>query len=93
MSWEAVPKGRQKAKASDSQTVAVAPEKAPEANKPISAKTLVESAFREKIGLNRKVLPLWGTYFRVNYHDPAKANFIVESHFVQVVDGEVKEMF
>lgn len=52
----------------------------------------VEAAFPEKAGLLRKTIPLWANYFRVNYHDPNKSNYIVQSHFVHVDNYSVEEM-
>jgi hypothetical protein len=65
---------------------------APKQTEEPSPISLVEAAFPEREGRLRKVLPLWSTYFRVNFHDPKKSNYIMESHFVHVSGDEVNEM-
>lgn len=53
---------------------------------------LVENRFKEQEGKRRKIIHLWGKYYRINYHDTLKSNYIVESHFVHVSeDKQVKE--
>ena len=51
---------------------------------------LVATKFIEKDGHIRKIVHLWGSYYRVNYHEVAKSNYITESHFVHVVDGSIQ---
>jgi len=50
---------------------------------------LVRRKFPNKGSLERRIAPLFGGYFRVNYYDPAQENKIVETHFVQVVGDQI----
>lgn len=56
---------------------------------------VVETAFPHVRGLDRRVAFLFehgqSRFFRVNFHDPEKQNFVVRSHFVEVRDGKSKE--
>ncbi len=76
-------------------SVAEAPKKVvptPKQTEEVSPLSLVEAAYPERTGRLRKILSLWSTYFRVNFHDPQKSNYIIESYFVHVTGDEVKEM-
>jgi hypothetical protein len=59
---------------------------------PLAPFELIQRKFPAKKGLLRKVLHLWGVYYRVNFHDPEKSNYIVQSHFVRVAEGLVEEI-
>jgi len=58
-------------------------------------RTVVAKAYPHVSGLDRKIAYLFdhakSRFFRVNYHDPAKQNYIVRSCFVEVTDGAAKE--
>lgn len=58
---------------------------------PPAALEVLEAKFPERMGLRRRISHLWGKYYRVNYYDPSAQNFIVESHFIKVLEGRIEE--
>lgn len=45
---------------------------------------LIASKYPTKKNKIRKIVPLWGNYFRVNYFNIEKQNCIDESYFIEV---------
>lgn len=53
---------------------------------------LLDAKYPVRADRLRKVIHLWGSYYRINYHDPDKSNYIVESHFVLATPEGVEEL-
>ncbi len=57
-----------------------------------SVVAIIGKRFPDRIGQVRRIHPVWGSYFRVNFHDPENENKVVESHFISVADNAVTEV-
>lgn len=65
---------------------------APEAECKIEIeKDPLDEAYPERTGYKRRVAPLWGPYFRVNYID-TETGEIPYSYFVMVKDGKARQV-
>lgn len=47
---------------------------------------IVNKKYPDKPTFRKKILPLWGNFFRVNYHDSFNSNLIKYSHFCRVTE-------
>lgn len=56
------------------------------------ALALINKYFPERLGLIRRVHPIWKGYVRINFHDMSQGNNVTESHFVKVAEDEVTEL-
>jgi hypothetical protein len=65
---------------------APAPEKKPKIK--ANPKELLEERFTERPGYKRKIVNVFGNYWRVNFHDTD--GFDVDSYFCEMIDGEIK---
>jgi len=52
---------------------------------------LVESKLPKKYGFDRRIHPLWGKYYRVNYHE-YETNYIKISYFVKIIAPDKVEL-
>lgn len=55
----------------------------------VAPEEVLRKKFPQKGNLERRIAPLFGDFYRVNYYDPSQENKIVETHFVKVVGEEV----
>ena len=57
---------------------------------------LVSALMPERAGLLRRIVHLWsareGSYFRVNFCDPERQNYIIQSEFIVVTNGRAEVM-
>jgi hypothetical protein len=51
---------------------------------------VIAGKYPVRYGFIRRIVPLWGPFFRVNFI--RKDGSIPESHFLMVKDGEIKEV-
>jgi hypothetical protein len=54
--------------------------------------TLINKYFPERLGLIRRVHPIWKGYVRINFHDMSQGNHVTESHFVNVAEDGLQEL-